>query len=139
MEQTGEVVAVSGEELVISFCRPTDCEKCGACHGAKRQTQLTLKGRAKVGDLAVVDMPSGNIIKAAMLAYGVPLIGLIAGLGLGYALGGGDLQAFAGGLLGLGLALVGVRLADRKIKNNAAWHPQLIRVLSANEEERTHA
>ena len=28
MEREGEVIAVQGENLVVQFCRPTDCEKC---------------------------------------------------------------------------------------------------------------
>ena len=56
MERTGEVTAVRGGMLEITFCRPADCEKCNACHGGSKQTTLTLKGQAALGDLAVVDI-----------------------------------------------------------------------------------
>ena len=76
MERTGEVTAVRGEMLEITFCRPADCEKCNACHGGSKQTTLTLKGQAAPGDLAVVDMPVKTLMEASALAYGLALVGL---------------------------------------------------------------
>ena len=40
MEREGEVIAVQGENLVVQFCRPTDCEKCHGCMGGSAQRQL---------------------------------------------------------------------------------------------------
>ena len=50
MERTGEVIAVKGDELLIRFCRPTDCEKCHGCMGGAAQRELKVRGQAQVGD-----------------------------------------------------------------------------------------
>lgn len=139
MERTGEVIAAQGEKITVAFCRPADCEKCGVCQGGRAQTQLTLKGKAQVGDRVVVDMPTGNVLKATALAYVVPLVGLIGGMLIGYVLSPSpdsvNLSALIGGGAGLGLALLVIRLADKKIRLNRAWHPQLLRVIHAKQEE----
>ena len=50
MERIGEVTAVRGEYLEITFCRPSDCEKCQACQGGQKVTKLHLKGKANRHD-----------------------------------------------------------------------------------------
>ena len=79
MERIGEVTAVRGEFLEITFCRPADCEKCQACHGGQKQTTLMVRGTANVGDSAVVDMPADMVMKASATAYLIPLAGLLVG------------------------------------------------------------
>ena len=85
MERIGEVTAVRGEFLEITFCRPSDCEKCQACHGGQKQTTLMVRGTANVGDSAVVDMPADMVMKASATAYLIPLAGLLIGLFAGAA------------------------------------------------------
>ena len=109
MEQTGVVIAVAGENITVTFCRPTDCEKCGGCQGDRAQTQLVLKGNASIGDQVVVDMPTGNVLKASALAYTVPLGGLLGGMFIGYSASPSietlNLSTLIGGVIGLRLRL----------------------------------
>ena len=74
--------------LQVTFCRPDACQSCGACEGGKKQTTIWVKGEAKVGDIAVVDMPDKTVIRASLIAYGLPLILLLR------LLFGGDRAAF---------------------------------------------
>ena len=139
MERVGEVVGVSGNQLQVVFCRPADCAKCGACHGGRAQMELKLTGKAQKGDQVVVEMPTGNVLKASVLAYTVPLIGLVGGMMLGNALkftADSNLNAIIGGAAGLLTAFLIIRLSDRFIKQNPKWQPQLVRVISACEEEK---
>ena len=75
MERMGEVVAVQGDLLVVQFCRPTDCEKCHGCMGGEAQRQLMVRGKAEIGDTAVVEMPTQKVLKASALAYAFTLLG----------------------------------------------------------------
>lgn len=79
MERMGEVVAVQGDLLVVQFCRPTDCEKCHGCMGGEAQRQLMVRGKAEIGDTAVVEMPTQKVLKASALAYAFPLLGMMGG------------------------------------------------------------
>ena len=134
MERTGEVIAVQGDELLVRFCRPADCEKCHACMGGESPRQLTVKGKAQVGDTAVVEMPTQKVLKASVLAYLFPLIGLMAGLFLGATFfpASQELASILGGLIGMAVPLAVVALTERKRRADAAWQPKLVRIISAS-------
>lgn len=137
MERTGTVAAVRGEWLEITFCRPTDCGKCNACLGGKSQSTLHVKGKAKVGDVAVVTMPEKTMLQASLLAYLLPLVGLLVGM-IGFSLllpGLKDLAAVIGAAVGLGLSLLIVRVTEARRKKDPAWQVQLVEVIPAAEEE----
>ena len=72
MERLGEVTKVDGKWLEITFCRPSDCDKCHACMGGAKTTTLRLEGSAAVGDKALVSMPDSTITQASLLAYALP-------------------------------------------------------------------
>ena len=134
MEREGEVIAVQDENLVVQFCRPTDCEKCHACMGGAAQRQLMVKGHAQIGDRAVVEMPTQKIVKASALAYLFPLIGLMAGLFLGSWLfpSAQEAAAIAGGLLGMAIPLGIVACTERKRRADQSWQPRLVRIVPAS-------
>jgi len=74
---------------------------------------------AGVGDYVTVEMKDGDVLKAAGIAYGVPLLGFLAGMvagnGLSVYLGrqaSSDLFSAVGGFVFLFLAYIGVRKYD---------------------------
>lgn len=89
MEETGIVTAVEGDEAVIRFERTEACKKCGACQlGQDGEMLLRVQNTlgAKTGDRVGVALREGELFAASLLAYGLPLAGLIGGLLLGGAL-----------------------------------------------------
>lgn len=131
MQRIGEVTAIRGDSLEITFCRPSDCEKCNACHGGQQVTTILVPGQARLGDSAVVEMPTGTVVQASILAYGLPLAGLLMGAAAGAVLfpASADGAGGIGGLIGLGLMLLLVRLTERRRKNNPRWKPQLVEII----------
>lgn len=135
MERIGEVTAVNGEMLSVTFCRPTDCEKCHACIGGAKQTTIEVKGEAKVGEFAVVDLPERVLLKASAIAYVIPLIALLAGMFLGGALfpEQRDTASLLGALIGLAISLAGLMLTEKKRRSDPTWQPVLKKVIPHNE------
>lgn len=133
MERTGIVKAVHGDWLEVEFCRPTDCDKCNACHGQK-VLQIRVKGHAKVGDKAVVSLPESIVTTASLIVYAIPLAGLLGGMLLGGWLIPLDnsLGAVIGGAVGLAVTAAGLWLTESRRRNNPKWHPQLVRVIPAD-------
>lgn len=131
MERIGEVTAVRGEWLEVTFCRPADCEKCNACHGGQKQTVLRLKGQAAVGDMAVVEMPTATFMRASALAYAMPLLCLMAGLLLGSGLfpASADLAGCIGALAGLAVSALALKLTERRRRQDARWQPKLTQII----------
>jgi positive regulator of sigma E activity len=127
MDQTGEVIEVNDGILTVRFLRPADCERCRACSGRTHQAQVRIPGKAEVGDRVVVRLPDGQVAKASLLAYALPLGGLFAGLIVGWVLGG-DIPALIGAAVGLCLSFLALGVNDRRLRGNDKWQPQLVAV-----------
>ena len=137
MERLGEVTAVDGKWLEITFCRPSDCEKCHACMGGDKTMTLRLEGKAQVGDKALVEMPASTITQGALLAYALPLAGMLIGMLAGDALLPleGAFGAIIGAVVGLALPLIYLLATEKKRRSDPKWTPQLKRILHMGEEE----
>ncbi len=131
MEKTGEVTAVYGDWLEVTFCRPTDCEKCRACGDGPKKATIKVKGKAQLGDTAVVSLPTQTVLKASMLAYAAPLAGLMIGMFAGLALfpSAQDTAPLIGGLIGLIIPMAAIKITEKARQKSAAWKPTLVKVI----------
>ncbi len=113
----------------IRFERPEACKKCGACGAGTQTGTITLKGDCKIGDWVRVEFPEGRFLEATTIAYVIPLLGLFAGLGLGWLLGGGnDLGMLLGALAGLGLSVGVLYLVEKRVSGKPEWTPRITAV-----------
>ncbi len=140
MIRTGKVVGGGSGTLEVCFERPEMCAQCGACAGHKiHEETVKIKGDAAIGDIVTVNMPDGKIVKVSLIAYIIPLIGLMIGLLIGQAAFSSDLWAALFGLLGLGAGILVTRAVDRKFGLRPEWQPQLVSVAhpqpSTNQKE----
>ena len=137
MEKTGEVTAVHGDWLEVTFCRPSDCDKCHACMGGPNTTTLRLQGKANVGDSVLVELPASTVTKASALAYGLPLAGLLAGMLLGdtFIPMENSLGALIGAVVGLALPLIYLLVSEKKRRSNPKWTPQIKRIIPMSKTE----
>ena len=137
MERLGEVTQVDGKWLEITFCRPSDCDKCHACMGGNQTTTLRLEGTANVGDKALVSLPDSTITQASLIAYGIPLAGMLVGMFAGDKLIplGNSLGALIGAAAGLAIPLVCLVATEKKRRSNPKWSPQLVRIIRMGEAD----
>ena len=135
MEKVGEITGVSGEWLEVSFCRPQDCGHCHACEGGQQPTVVRVAGVGRVGDYASVELPTGTVVKASLLAYALPAAGLIFGMLLGQTLGGGTAGTAIGGAAGLLLTGGAVAFTEKSRRNSERWQPKLTRVFPREDYE----
>ncbi len=144
MAKTGMVVSVDEKRMIVRFQRTDACGKCGMCQmGNEADALCTVEGcfDAAVGDEASVEMAEGRVAGASLLAYGVPLAGLIAGLLLGEPLHAAlratwsaDWTAAAGAVLGTALAFGVMRLFDPLLGKKRAFTPRVLHI-----EHREHS
>lgn len=131
MERLGQVTKVDGEWLEVTFCRPSDCEKCHACMGGPNETTLRLKGEGQMGDMALVAMPDSMVAKASALAYALPIAGLLIGMVLGDKLypAENSIGAVIGAVAGILIPAAWLYVTDKKRQQDPKWTPQLLRVI----------
>ncbi len=148
MEEKGVVTDVNGETMTVEFERSPMCEKCGACERAQERMRMEMKRLqdADVGDRVQVELPEGALLKAALLAYGLPLVLLLLGLFVGKSLpgwlglpGNSDLYALALGLLLAAGAYLLIRRTEPKRRRRGSYAPQAVQLerLCMKEKEET--
>ncbi len=137
MERLGEVTKVDGKWLEITFCRPSDCDKCHACMGGNKTTTLRLEGKANLGDSVLVELPASTVTKASAIAYGLPLAGILVGMMLGNALIPleNSLGALIGAVVGLAIPLAYLFVSEKTRRNNPKWTPQIKRIIPMNKAD----
>jgi len=73
--------------------------------------------RARSGERVRVVIPAGAVARQAMLAYGLPLCGLLLGAALGDMATGSEGGALGGGGLGLFFGWLALRIRMRRAGN----------------------
>lgn len=135
MVRTGKVVGISGKAIEVCFERPEMCAQCGACMGHKpHEETVRIEGSAEIGDTVAVEMPDAKIVKVSLIAYIIPLIGLMIGLLIGQVLLKSDLWAALTGLLGLGAGILVTHMLDKRLGAKKAWQPKLLAVHHSTNE-----
>lgn len=121
MQQTGMVISKEKGWALLEIIRPSACKGCGMCKPSDNAKRVKAVCEIEVskGDFVVVEMKDGDVLKAAAVAYGVPLLGFLAGIVTGNGFAGyfklqskADAFAAAGGFLFLIMAYLGVRKYD---------------------------
>ena len=94
MRQQVEVKSVSpdGYAQVAAIRRSAcsgDCHKCSGCGAVVQEVQVRAKNRigAVPGDQVIVETGTGAVFSALLIVYMLPLVLLLIGYFVGYALG----------------------------------------------------
>jgi len=129
MIRTGTVVQEEKKGVLVCFERLVACAGCNACGRDKKQTKVFVYGQAKIGDVVTVEMPDAQVLKASLLIYVLPLAGFIGGLFLGAAIfGREDWAMVLGGLLGLALCALLLKVTDKRLGKLRQWQPHIVTV-----------
>lgn len=115
--------------VTVKFERPEACGSCTACGFGSQKGTVTLQSDRNVGEWVRVEMPEKRFLQATVLVYAVPLAGLVLGVFLGWALGGGsDLWTISGAFGGLALSLLALFAIDRRMSKKSEWIPKITAV-----------
>lgn len=96
----GRVISLSGNKAVVRFGRSDACGHCNACfHLGSPEADIEIENTlgAKEGDVVTIELKGSSMVKASLIMYGAPLVGLLVGVLVGAQWG--DLYAAVGGIL----------------------------------------
>lgn len=115
MKRTATVVSVKGT-LMAEIVRSEACGDCRACDfGRKEKMHYTLPdGNYKVGDEVDLEIADSSLPRATLIAYGIPLIGVILGLTVGSLFTGAEWARSIAGVIGLFAGLAALKLSEKK-------------------------
>ncbi|MBN1777203.1 MAG: SoxR reducing system RseC family protein [Clostridiales bacterium] len=115
--------------VTVRFERPEACGKCGACGSLSQKGEVVLPSDRDIGEWVRVEMPENRFLQATALVYIIPLLGLLAGLLIGFLLGGGsDLFTLLGAVCGISVALVTLHLINKHVSKKPEWMPRITAV-----------
>lgn len=142
MGEVGQVTQVINDEVVVRLLREEACAKCGACTAGLDSKDMFIHAtnlcEASQNDWVEITLEEENFIKAVMIMYGMPLIGLLAGIGIGFLLttlvmgSMNELITIAFGLGFSGLVFLWIRKNEYRF-NTKQYKPRAIRLASAKE------
>ena len=131
MERVGEVVRILEDgKAVVRFERTKACKNCKMCANAGENHALTEVEntlKAKVGDMVEISLHSKSLIQATLIAYGIPLILLLAGVIVG-SMWSDAVGAIAGIVLAL-VSFVILRLLEPRFSRVKTFKPRMIDIV----------
>lgn len=130
-ERVGRVIGVDGQRVRVGFKPTAACRSCAdgfgcgigpvlALFGTGRPSQLDLRvptgGSLEVGDQVRVSISATALLRAATIAYLLPLLSTLSGSVLAWLWfpTAGDTATVAGGLIGMTAAGLLMALAPRQ-------------------------
>jgi sigma-E factor negative regulatory protein RseC len=115
IESPARVTRIDGDAAWVISEAPSSCGACAGkgCgssvfnrlwHPDTPEFHVVNPIHAQPGEAVVVGLPDGALLQASAAAYLVPLLALLAGAAIGHVAGNGEPAAALGGLIGLLLA-----------------------------------
>lgn len=148
IEGVARVIAVEGG---VAWLEPEQTTACGSCHasatcGAKpgssrlvaRRFTLANDHDFQVGERVVIAVREDTVRRAALTAYGIPLLLMLVSGVTVQKLGGGDLGAALATLAGLAVGVGVVWLRSRRLSQRGEFVPQYLRRAFGHDAECGH-
>ena len=142
MLETGKISGENGKRVKISLPLKEGCSACGKCALGRGGKSMLLETEnsvgALIGDEVMVEIPERDPLIAAILLFGIPLLGLLIGGGAGYLLFsrcGADPNA-GGGLIGL-ITMAGVFIIlhrrERRLMKKVSGGIRIVKILTSGD------
>lgn len=114
-------------EIIRSSACGENCSSCGLCPGKAAIVEAINEKGAAVGDTVIIQMSDKKVLGAAFLVYIVPLIMLIIGYFIGYAVFNTESASIITGLCLMAVTFAIITLVDKKIK--LRYTPHIVSVM----------
>lgn len=134
----GTVERVEADYAIVTIERQDMCGECHACEmiGEVKKCEIRCvnHGAVKIKDRVEIDLANQTFLKATALMYGLPLVSLLVGLGMGLVVPedwgsyGREMAMLGGGLGLMTLSFMWIRKKDRN-KQYRELLPRIKRIL----------
>ncbi len=144
LKEYGVVLKLDNGKAIIGIKRSSACSQCGACElgAANSQMRLTLDNtlNAQPGDIVELELPASQFLKASVILYLIPLVGLILGVVIGYYIGiyaklHEELIGAIGGILFTIIAYMTIKKMEPKFRKNDNLNPKMIGIYTGEKGE----
>lgn len=132
----GLVKETKGNLLTVRIVRREACGECRACLSGMMENDMDIEAKnlcdAEVGDWVELELQENAFMNAVLIMYGIPLIGFLAGILLGYFVVGPFLP-ISESLTAILLGALGIFICYMWIKSqNPRWESGKYRPLAVS-------
>ncbi|MEJ8554886.1 SoxR reducing system RseC family protein [Tepidibacter sp. Z1-5] len=141
MRQTGVVVSTNENIAILKMQRHSACGSCGGCgmgseNSKNMQIQAVNRIGATKGDFVEVDISTPNVLKAAAIAYVIPLMVLFVGIvisskvltAINYRSNVETMSAIIGAFL-MSIAFMIIKKNEPKFKKSEEYTPVITNIV----------
>ncbi len=142
MRQTGVVVSTNENIAILKMQRHSACGSCGGCgmgseDSKNMQIEVVNRIGASKGDFVEVDVSTPNILKAAAIAYVIPLMVLFLGIvisskvltAINYSSNVETMSAIIGTFL-MGIVFMMIKKNEPKFKRSEEYTPVITNIVN---------
>ena len=127
MREVGLVVNVEANNAYVQIDRKTACESCKACGlGTSDEKSIIVQAinniKAQKGDIVELDLESPDVLLAAFIIYGIPLLALILGIFASYGL------MLLTGVVFMIISFIIIRLNEPKLKESKKFSSTVVEI-----------
>lgn len=139
IEERGRVLSMESGAVWVTTIRSSTCGSCQAKAGCGHALLQKLGTRSsqgfvralteqtwQIGEEVIIGVPENAVVRSAMWAYLVPLVGLFTAALTAQALGCSEPMMILLAAVGLLAGFAVVRWHDRKVQQDSQLHPQVI-------------
>jgi len=116
--KNGRIIKINHDDIHVEIIPSESCKDCSGCMVKRKQVVVVAKtDNVSLGDSVKVGTKSSDFLKAGLLLFMLPVLGLFAGIGVtGYFFNShSDSASFTGGLIGLIIAFFGLKKFSKHI------------------------
>ena len=137
MIEVGRIIELSGGKAKVSLPRKEGCAGCGKCAFAAGGKNMLLEAEndagGRPGDRVEVEIPRRDPLTAALLLFGLPLLGMLAGVVAGTmlwrALGwNSEAPALVLGVVLLVASFFLVKIHEKRLSGKKSGRIRIVRV-----------
>lgn len=139
VKEQGIIRKINGKKAVVHVQQTSACAHCkskASCDVSKRAMLIEVANNlgAKEGDFVELSVPEGTVLKLSFMIYMMPIIALIIGAFVGWAVAGSfnidtTFASILGGSLCVGLSFYILKRINRKAESEEKYFPHMIRIL----------
>lgn len=116
MINKGIVTSINGSQVSVKLYKSSSCSHCSCCSESSKygkDFEFKVDRKVEKGDLVTLEIAEKDVIKAAMIAYVLPPIFMIAAYVIASKLGFSEGKSILGSFLGLILAFIFLFIYDK--------------------------
>jgi sigma-E factor negative regulatory protein RseC len=117
MAESGQVVEIKEQLVVVRLERKEACASCKACVAGIEAKDMFIEAEnlcdAKIGDWVNISLEQSSFLKAVFIVYTIPLIALLVGLGIGYLIFNNELGTVIVGFSLLAISFLTLKMNEK--------------------------